>query len=50
MPITEVRLGFCRSVRTVNPGAYFEANADAPVDVLIAFAAPGKPVFNIWPG
>lgn len=49
-PIKEVRLGFCRSAKTVSPAAYFESHAGAPVDLLVAFAVPGTPVFNRRPG
>jgi hypothetical protein len=49
-PINEVRLGFCRSTMTVSPVAYFESHAGTPVDLLVAFAVPGTPVFNHRPG
>lgn len=49
-PISEVRLGFCRSTKTLSPAAYFDSHAGAPVDLLVAFAVPGTPVFNRRPG
>lgn len=49
-PISEVRLGFCRSIKTLSPAVYFDSHAGAPVDLLVAFAVPGIPVFNRRPG
>lgn len=45
-PIGSIALGFCRSVLTPNPAKYFETEANAPVDCLVAFDAPGAPVFS----
>ena len=49
-PIREVRLGFCRSTKTLSPADYFDSHAEAPVDLLIAFVVPGIPVFSRRPG